>query len=96
MKLKRLASWLVNLMSNSNSFPHGSSSERISRDEIANENSRYGADPDHIWDDPECRLRINGVEYSKLLDYCRRNNLSTKGDIYDTVINDLKSKGHLV
>lgn len=58
-------------------------------------NQKYGDDPNHAWDDPEYRLRINGVEFSKLYDYCTANKLSTQGDIYGTVINDLKSKGKL-
>lgn len=82
-------------MSKGTSSIESASSQPITRDQVANENSQNGADPANVWMDDSCRLRINGVEYSKLYNYAKRNNLPTDGDIYETCINDLKAKGKM-
>ena len=56
--------------------------------------SRMGIDP-YMAVRAEHGLLVNGVPFGLLYDYCINNGLETSGNIYATVIRDLKFKGKL-
>lgn len=56
-------------------------------DQIARDKEMYDPDPQYDWDDSDSKLKINGISFNKLYDFCKQNNLPTNGDIYDTVMN---------